>query len=146
MFAKREANRIVMFRERRSIDDEIDLRERFVALPKPNLIVDEVDARAAFCDFVGANYFVKMDTDFGGGVRHGEVDAGRVFFEAAPVAFVGERFAFEDAEGREEAPAADEAGLSGRKPDLLDGKEAFVVEDVAVNHAGSFAKSVESLL
>src|SRR2546421_7884346 len=35
-----------------------------------------------------------------------------------------------DAQRREDAPAADETGLSGRKANFLDGQQAFVVKDV----------------
>src|SRR5271165_6019772 len=78
-----------------------------------------------------------MDADLGGGVGHGEADDGGVFFQAAPVALVGEGFAAGDAQGGEKSPAGDEAGLSGGKADLLDGEKALVVKDVAVDQAHS---------
>jgi hypothetical protein len=31
-------------------------------------------------------------------------------------------------------PAAYQASLSGRKPDVFDGQQAFVVENILVNH------------
>src|SRR5260370_637903 len=96
----------------RGIDDEVDLRLRLVAAPEADLIVDEIDAGAAFGDIVGADHFVKMHANLRGGVRHGKANEGGVFFEAAPVALVGEGFAARDADGGEQAPAADEAGLS----------------------------------
>ena len=49
------------------------------------------------------------------------------------MAFVGERFAAGDPNGREQAPTAEEAGLSGREADLLDGLQAIVVKDVPMN-------------
>jgi len=131
--AEAEADRLAVFGERRGIDDEIDLRMRLIAAPESDLIVDEIDARAAFRDIVGAGDFVEVHANLGGGVGHGEADEGGVFFEAAPVAFVGEGFAAGDANRGEEAPAADEAGLSGRKADFLDGQESVVMENVEMN-------------
>jgi len=68
------------------------------------------------------------------------------FFQAPPVAFVGKGLAAADAESSEDAPAADEAGLAGRKADFLDGQEAFVVKDVGVNHVESFDLSTRPIL
>ncbi len=101
------------------------------------MIVDEINARAAFGDIVGANDFVEVHANLGGGVGHREAAEGGVFFETAPVALVGEGFAARNADGGEEAPAADEAGLSGGKADLLDGQESVVMEDVAMNQCAS---------
>src|ERR1700682_2931719 len=53
--AESEANWFVVFGERGGIDDEVDWRLRLVAAPKTDLIVDQIDARAAFCNIVGAN-------------------------------------------------------------------------------------------
>src|SRR5260370_7293196 len=63
---------------------------------------------------------------------HGEVGEVGVFFEAAPVALVGKSLGAGNAQRGEDAPAADETGLSGRKADFLDGEQAFVVKDVWV--------------
>jgi hypothetical protein len=131
--AQAEANRFVVFGERGGIDDEVDLWLRLVAAPEPDLVVDQIDARTAFGNIVGANDFVQMHADFSGGVRHGEADERGIFFEAAPVALVGEGFAARDADGGEEAPAANESGLSGGQADFLDGQQGIVVEDVAMN-------------
>ena len=79
----------------------------FVALPVADGVVDEIDARATFGYFVGANDFVEMDAHFGRAVGHGEAGEVGVFFQAAPVALVGEGFAAGDAQRREDAPASD---------------------------------------
>src|SRR6202011_1417488 len=131
--AETEADRFAIFREWGGIDDEVDLRLQLVAAPEADLVVDEIDAGAAFGDIVGANDFMEMHADFGGGAGHGKADEGGVFFEAAPVALVGEGFAAGDADGGEKAPAADETGLPGRKADFLDGQQGIVMEDVAMN-------------
>src|ERR1700742_5080011 len=60
----------------------------------------------------------------------------RVFFEAAPVALVGKRFAARDAHRRENAPAADDSGLTRREANLVDGLQAVVVKNIAMNHCG----------
>src|SRR5258708_20120188 len=86
MLAEGEADRLAILRERRGIDDEVDLGLRFVTAPEAHLVVDEIDAGAAFDHIVGADDFVEMHADFGGGVRHRETNEGGVFFEAAPVA------------------------------------------------------------
>ncbi len=138
--AETEADRFAIFRERGGIDDEVDSRLRLVAAPETDLIVDQIDARAAFGDVVGANDFVEMHADFGGGVGHGEADEGGIFLEAAPVAFVGEGLAAGDANGGEESPAADEAGLSGGQADFLDRQESVIMEDVAMDQAISLVK------
>ena len=119
--AQAEADRLVILGERRGIDDEVDLRLRLVAAPETDLIVDEINPGAAFDDIVGADDFVKMHANLGGGVRHRKSNEGGVFFEAAPVALIGEGFAAGDADGGEQTPAADEAGLSGGEADFLDG-------------------------
>src|SRR5882762_4738247 len=75
-----------------------------------------------------------MNANFRPRVRHGEANDGGVFFEAAPVALVAERFTLEDANRSEESPAADESGLAGREAAILDGEEFVVMEDVAINH------------
>lgn len=49
------------------------------------------------------------------------------------MAFVGEGFTARDANSGEEPPAAEEASLSGGEADLLNGQQAIVVEDVAMN-------------
>ena len=53
------------------------------------------------------------------------------------MALVGEGFAAGDANGGEEAPAADEAGLSGGEADFLYGQKTIVVKNVVVDHARS---------
>ena len=63
------------------------------------------------------------------------------------MAFKSESLAANDAQRGEEAPAADEAGLPGRQPDLFDGKELVVVEDVAMNQGACLARSgIESIV
>jgi hypothetical protein len=109
------------------------LRLRLVAAPETDLIEDKIDARATLDDIVGANDFVEMHADFGGGARHRKADERGVFFEAAPVALVGESFTPGDADGGEETPAANEPGLPGRESHFLDGQQAVVMEDVTMN-------------
>ena len=140
--AEAEADRLAVFGERRGIDDEIDLRMRLIAAPESDLIVDEINARAALRNIVGADDFVEVHAHLGGGVGHREADEGGVFFEAAPVSLVGEGFAAGDADGGEEAPAANEAGLSGGKADSLDGQESVVMEDVAMNQCAFLTASI----
>jgi hypothetical protein len=131
--AEGKADGLAIFGKRRRIDDEIDLRLGLVTAPEADLVVDEIDTRAALGDMVGANDFVKMHANFGRSVGQGHADKSGVFFKAAPVAFISEGFAAGDANGGEQAPAAEKAGLSGRQADLLDGEQAIVVKDVAVN-------------
>jgi hypothetical protein len=50
------------------------------------------------------------------------------------VALVSERLAVEDAQRRKESPSAYQASLAGRKPDVFDRQQAFVVENILVNH------------
>jgi hypothetical protein len=76
-----------------------------------------------------------MDADFCSGVGYGHVNGRGVFFEPVPVAFVGEGFATGNAQGGEDSPAANKAGLTGRKADLFDRQQALVVEDIAMDHA-----------
>ncbi len=60
--AEREADDFTVLRERRGVNNQVDLRVFLVALPEAHGIVNEIDARAAFRDFVGANYLMKMRT------------------------------------------------------------------------------------
>src|SRR5258708_19223123 len=84
VFAKSESHGFAIFREARRVNNKVDWRLRFVALPVADLVVDEVDARGAFRDFVGANHFVKMDANFCGGVGYRHVKSRGGFFVAAP--------------------------------------------------------------
>jgi len=68
MLAETEADRFAIFGERCGIDDEIDLRLSLFAAPKAYLIVDQINARAAFGHIVGANHFMQVNANFGGGV------------------------------------------------------------------------------
>ncbi len=106
----------------------------FVALPKPDLVVNQINARAAFRHLIGADNFVEIDANFGSGVRHGQMNDGGVLFKTAPVALVSERLTMKDAQRGKEPPPADEAGLTRRKPNVFDGQQAFVVENILVNH------------
>src|SRR5690242_10192096 len=134
VFAYGEANRFLVFGKRRGVNHQIHLRHRFFAAPGADLVVDQINSRGAVGDFVGANHFLQMNADFRTGVRHGKTDDGGIFFQAAPVALVAERFALEDANGSEEPPAANESGLAGRESAILDGEELVVMENVAMNH------------
>ncbi len=141
MFANSETNWLVVFGKRRGVNDQIDCGLRFIAAPKTDLIVEEVDARAAIGNFIGADHFLKLDANARSGVRHGQMNDGSVFFQAAPVAFKGEGFATHDAQRGEESPAVDDAGLPGREPYFFDGQKLVVVKDVAMNQGACLAGS-----
>src|SRR5713101_8344698 len=100
-----------MLRETCAVNDEIDRRTLLGALPEADGIVHKINTGTAFCDAVGANHFVEMDANFGRGVRDGQVNDAGILFEAAPVALIGEGFSAGDAQGGEDAPAADKPGL-----------------------------------
>src|SRR6267154_3532576 len=57
-----------------------------------------------------------------------------IFFEAAPVAFVGEGFTLKNTHRGEQAPTAQQAGLARRKAYLLDLNETVIVEHIPMNH------------
>jgi len=135
-----------MLRKACAVNDEVDLGMAFGALPVAHGIVDEIDARAAFGDLVGADDLMKMDADFGGAEGHGNAGEGGVFFEAAPMALVGKGFAAGDAQGREDAPAADEARLAGREAHLVDGLQGVVMKDVRMDHERGLRSAPERLL
>jgi hypothetical protein len=135
LFAKSESHRFVILREWRGINNEINFGMLFVALPEADLVVDQINARAAFRDLIGADDFVEIEADFGRSVRHGKVDNGGVFFQASPMALVSEGFAVENAQRSEEPPSADQASLAGRKPHFFDRQQAFVMKNVAVDHS-----------
>ena len=63
MFADGKANWFAIFGKRSSIDDEIDGGLRLITAPESNLIVDEINARAAVADFVGTNDFPHVHID-----------------------------------------------------------------------------------
>lgn len=137
VFADSQADRLAVFGKGSGIDDEVDGRCGFIAAPEADLVVDKIDAGAAFGNAVGADDFLEVDANARRGIGNGHADEGCVFFEAAPVALIGEGFTLDDAESGEEAPAANEAGLSGRETDLLNGEEAVVMEDMAVDQGFS---------
>src|SRR5467141_966612 len=124
-----------MFGETGRVNDEIHLRLLFVALPEAHRVVDQINACAAFANLVGANHFVEMHAHLGRGVGHGKAGEGGVFFQAAPVALVCESFTPRDAQRGEDAPAADQPGLAGRKADSPDRQQRVVMKDVRVNHS-----------
>ena len=144
--AQAQAHDFAVRGETGAVNDEVHLRALLVALPEADGIVDEIDARAALGDFVGANHFIELHADFRARVDHREASNASIFFQAAPVAFVGEGFAAGDAHGGENAPSANEAGLTGRKADFLDGEQALVVEDERVNHSCASVSGTKRLL
>src|ERR1700730_10401524 len=64
----------------------------------------------------------------------GKAGPAGVFFEAAPVAFVGESFSLKNAHRREQTPTAQQACLARRKTHLLDFEKAVVVEYIPMDH------------
>src|SRR5579872_3034888 len=107
----------------------------FVALPKSNLVVHQINPCTAFGNLIRANHLMKIETNLRRTVRHGEMDDGSVFFESAPVALVSKRFAVKDTQRREKPPSADEPSLARGKPHLFDRQQAFIMKNVAVNHS-----------
>ena len=55
--------------------------------------------------------------------------------EALPVALEGKGNPLRNADRGEEAPAVQEAGLAGRETHRVDGQDAVIVKDEAMNHA-----------
>ena len=138
--AKAEADGFTIFGKRGGIYDEVGLWLRLFAAPEADLVIDEVNARGTLDDIVGANDFMQMHADFCGGVRHGQTDQSGIFFEPAPMAFVSEGFAAGNADSREQAPAAEEAGLPWRQASPIDRQQAIVVKDVPVNQCAFLRK------
>ena len=89
----------------RGINYQVGWGEFFLAGPEAWLIVDGVNSGGAFLNFVGVEDFVELGADFIGFEGEGAVGAGGVFFEALPVALVGERDAACYSQGGEKAPA-----------------------------------------
>lgn len=134
VFAKIEAARFVVRREVRGAEEQIRLRRGLIALPETELIVDDVDSGGAFGDLVRVDQFGELLANAIGLEGEGKANADGVFLQADPMAFVGERFAAENAQGGEDAPAAEQAGLSGREAHLLEGKQSAVMYELAMNH------------
>src|SRR5207249_9548358 len=65
VLAKGKTRDFAMFGQAGGINNEVHLGMLFVALPETNGVVDKIDARATFGDFVGANHFVEMHPHFG---------------------------------------------------------------------------------
>jgi len=135
--AEAEPRRLAVGGQAGGVENKVGFGERLVALPEADLVVHNVDASRAFADLVGAEKLGKLGADRFRIEREGDMGAGSVFLKAAPVALEGERYTFENAQSGEEAPAAQEAGLSGREADLLNREEAAVVRDVAMNHGSA---------
>src|SRR6266852_8510844 len=138
VFANAEAGGVRSWVDVGAGDDQVHFGHFFVALPGADGIPNQIDARATVQDFVGANDFLQVHADFCAGVGHGQAGARGVFFEAAPVALVGEGFALQDAHGGEETPAADQAGLSGRPANFLEWPQLFIVKDLVMNHTRTY--------
>src|SRR6266700_2663239 len=81
VFAEGEAHNFAMLGETGGVNDKVNRRMLFVALPEADRVVDKIDARATFGYLVGANHFVKMDAYFCRGVGHGKAGDGGVFFD-----------------------------------------------------------------
>src|SRR5438477_217436 len=141
MFADGKANWFAIFGKRSSIDDEIDGGLRLITAPESNLIVDEINARAAIADLVGTNDFLELDANARSGVWHGQIDQSGIFFKPAPVAFKSESFAAHDAQRGEESPTVDEAGLSGGQADFFDGKQLGVMKNVTIDQRMRLAEN-----
>src|SRR6266478_2904361 len=140
--AQAEAHRLAIFGQRRGINDEVHLRLLFLAAPKTDLVVNKIDARAAFGDVVGTNNFVQMHANLGGGVRHGQADQGGIFFEAAPMALVSKSLAARDADRGEQAPTADQPRLPGGKANFLDRQQRVVMKNVAMDQCALLTVSI----
>src|SRR5580704_578830 len=107
LLAKRKPHRFVILRKRRGVNNQVDFWIFFVALPKTNLVIDEINACGAFRHLIGPNHFMQIEPDFGRSVGHGQMNDGGVLFQAAPVALVSKSLAVEDAQGSKEAPATE---------------------------------------
>ena len=64
----------------------------------------------------------------------GKAGPAGVFFEAPPVAFIGESFALKNAHRGEKSPTAQQACLARRETYLLDLDKAVVMEHIPMNH------------
>src|SRR5262249_31348141 len=133
VFANGEAQGFAELWQIGRVNHQIYLWHCFFAAPMADLVVDQIEARTAVHNFVPANDFLQMDTNFRAAVRHRQAQETRVLFEAAPVAFVAERFTLNDANRGEQPPPADDAGLPRRKADLLDREKLVVMKDVAMD-------------
>lgn len=134
VLAEAEAGGLAMLREIGGVDDEVDAGKIFIAAPETDFIIDGVDASAAFADIIGAEDLGEMLADLFRFEGEGAVSAFGVALEALPVALEGKGDAFRDAEGGKEAPAVEEAGLTGREARLFDGEQTVVVKNEAMNH------------
>src|SRR5260370_15784860 len=134
MLANGERNWLVILRKRRGVNDEIDSGLRFVTAPETDLVVDQINARAAVGDFVGANDFLELHANPRTGVGHRQVNNGGVFFQAAPVAFKGESFAAHDAQRGEKPPAVDKTGFSPRNAEPLTSATMVRVHNTRLNN------------
>src|SRR5215831_16010722 len=54
--------------------------------------------------------------------------------KALPVAFERKGNTIDDAHRGKQAPTAQQAGLSGRKPDVFHGQQAVIMKNLPVNH------------
>ena len=123
-----EARGFAVRRQAGGVEQQVDWRERLVALPESHLVVDHVNARGALAHLVCADQFAQLDAHPLRVERKGHAGAGGVPLQPPPVPLEGERLALDDAQRREQSPAAEQARLSRREPHLLDRNEMPVVE------------------
>src|SRR6266576_4496644 len=112
----------------------VHLRHGFIALPEANAVINHVDSSGAFHDLIGGQQFAQMPPYLRGIEWERKTGPASVFFEAAPVAFVGEGFALKNTHRAEQAPTAQQAGFARRKAYLLDLNEAVIVEHIPMDH------------
>src|SRR5579859_822887 len=137
MLAKVQARGLAIRGQIGAAKEQIHEGHSFIAAPVAHLIVNGVNARAAFFDMIRANNFGQLAADFFSVEGERAMRARSVFLEALPVTLEGEYLAVEDVQSREKSPAIQKARLSRRETSLFDGHEFRVVKNKAMEHEAS---------
>src|SRR5215475_2942634 len=137
VFANCETQRFAVLRQISGVNHQVHLRHLFIAAPYSNLVVDQINSRAAVTDFVGADHFLQIHADFGAAVWERNAGDRGIFFQPAPVTLVAECLAFYDSDRSKESPAANDSGLSWGQSCLLDGQELVIMKNVAMDQVSS---------
>src|ERR1700726_1628765 len=101
-------------------ENQVHLRHGFIALPETDAVIDHVDSSGTLHHLIGVQQFTQVPPYLRGVEWERKPRPASVFFEAAPVAFVGEGFTLKNPHRREQAPTAQQASLAEGKANLLD--------------------------
>lgn len=142
MFAEIEAGGLAKSRQVGAAQEQVNEWKALVAAPVADLIVNGVNARAAFGNAIGTDDLEQIAADFFGVEGKRAVGSRGVALEAFPMALEGERDAIKNMQSGEQTPAVEQASLAGGHAAFFDGHEFVVVKNESMEHCASPSRAI----